>query len=107
MMLEFQKEIILPEDVLVFSDQAFGSGSVTIQNGTGNFTFETATQPNQPIGMLPEGFTVNPRTIIVSFEMSDRDQLNQIKIPFVRFSQQDQMMIPLIELGALVAQAVG
>jgi len=65
----------------------------------GNLGGQTTGEPNESLGMACEGFEIGARLIVESFEMSVRNQLEQVLVSLEVFGQDAQMKVVFTVLG--------
>ena len=58
----------------------------------GHFALQTATEADQPLGVLREQVLVNPRPVVEPFRIPGGHELDQILVPLVRLREQHQVV---------------
>src|SRR4030067_870221 len=89
--LEFDKKPSALEDLAIFLCGLEGFLHLPPARQDGNLSFEASAEANQTLVIFAQKFLIDPRLIIESFEMSETDQFNEVKIACPIFDQKGEM----------------
>ncbi len=93
MVLEFQKEVILAEQLLHFQSGLFGFFIVAGEEKLGNLTGQARRKGDQSLMMGGKEFFVNAGLMIKALGKRAGNEFNQVFIADLIFTQQHQMAI--------------
>jgi hypothetical protein len=72
--VQFHEEVFLPEDIPVGGGEFPGTGFVVRKNGLIDLPLEAPAKPDNPLPVLREQLLVDPRLVVHSVEMGDRNK---------------------------------
>ncbi len=78
--LKFQVEVPRPEDLGILEGAASRSLEVVAQDVTGDFPFEAAGEPDEPLAVPAQELLVDARLVVKSLEGSRRDKLHEVLV---------------------------
>ena len=93
MILQFQKVIALPENIEIFQRDLLRLLIGYIQNISGYLPCQTCARCNDALAVFPQKLLIHTRLIIKPFGKAIGNQLNQIMVALIIFSQKNQMII--------------
>ena len=103
MILNLQEEIISAKDAAVLTHQRIGKLHVPTQNRLRYLSCHTGRQGNQPFMEAPKKLLIDARLIIISLDVGEGYELNQIAIAAFIFCKQNQMIVSrAVYLGTLL-----
>ena len=93
MILDFEKEVVLAEDVQVFAGDFCRAGKVVVEKAGGRFALQTCGHSDKPVMMHGEDLLVYPGLVVETFEMCGGDECHQIRIPGAVCRKQNEMRV--------------
>ncbi len=106
-LLEFEEEVVLAEQVVVPVQAAAGGLDLTLADEPRHFGRHAAGGADQPLGVAGQEILVDARIIIEPLQLSRRSDLEQVLITGLIFCQQEQMGGAPVFLGVVVLHAAG
>ncbi len=91
--LQFQEEILLPEQVGVFVGEP---ARVVVTIGEQRFVdvaAQAGRERDQALGMAREQVLIDARLVVEAVEVTGGDQLDEVAVAFLVFAQQHQMVV--------------
>ena len=107
MILEFQKKMILSEDVLKFQGRLFCPLIIAFKELPLNIAGQAGAGGDDPAAELSQQLPVYTGLVIESFRKRTGDDSDQVFVAIVILCQQDEMPPPLILFGIPVKTASG
>ena len=104
MILQFQEEIALAENLLVLQRDLFALVVHAAHQITRYFPRKAGAQRNDALVVLLQNFLIDTRFVIVTLHKARRDDLDQIGIADVVFRQQHQMIVSVLTAGILTVK---
>ena len=93
--LQFQEEILLAEQVGVFVGQAAGVFVTIGQQRFVDIAAQARRERDQAFGMARQQVLIDARLVVKTFQIAGGDQLDQVAITFLVFAQQHQMVVAI------------
>ncbi len=81
--LDLEKEMFLPENLLVFPDRFAGSLEIASEEFVGDFALKAGAHPDQAASVFPEEFLVDPGFVVEAFSVTSGGELHQVLVPLV------------------------
>ena len=91
--LYFEKEMILPEYRHILTNQGICPHIVPAQNRLWNLPCNTGRERNDPFMVLSQKFFINTWFIIISLDVSEGYELNQIAVAGFVLGKENQMIV--------------
>ena len=95
MVLQFEKEIVLAEQVCIFVSQPARIFVLIGQQRLVHIAAQAGRQRDQALGVAREQIFIDARLVIEAFEIACRDQLGEVAIAFLVFAEQDKMVVTI------------
>ena len=102
--LDFDEQVVLAENVLQTSGLLHGTFFVAIENGLKNMATQTTGGGNEPGRVFLEQFPVDAWLVVIALEKRKAGQLNEVAVALIVFSQQREVVVLLA--SALVDASV-
>ena len=93
MVLQFQEEILLAEEIHVIEREFLGVHVAVFKQCLVDVAEQAARERNQAFGIARQQLLINARLVIKTFQVTGGDQAQQIAITFLVFAQQHQVIV--------------
>ncbi len=103
MILNFQKEIALAENILIRVRQAAGFVVAIGHQRFVDVAAQAGRERDDPSGMLRQQIFIDARLVIEALQKASGNQLNQVAIALLVFAEQHQMVVAIRIRARLVA----
>ena len=94
--LHFQEQVVLVENVQVFPHGRAGPFLVPAQDGLGDFALDTGCQADDAFVVLPQDILVDAGLAVEPVDVAQRDQMGKVAVAFIVLGQQNQMVAGLL-----------
>ena len=101
--LEFQIEIVRPEDLGVFQGHLARVLFLIAHEQGGDFPLEAAREPDQTLVVLPQDLLVDPGLVVKAFKIGQGNQLHQVLVAGEVLCQQHQVIVAIVIAVAAAA----
>ena len=101
-LLQFHKETVAAEHVIIPVQAAHCFLGLGFEQGARDLCRHAAGGADQSLGMRGQEIVIDAREIIEAFQLGSRGDLEQVAIPRLIFSQQQQVGRGAVEFGILV-----
>ena len=91
--LNFQKVIVLAEDIDVFLYQPFGFILVVLDKGLRHIARDTGGQADNALVILAQQLHIHPGLVVHALDIGQRHELDEVLIARLIFCQQNQMVV--------------
>jgi hypothetical protein len=95
MVLDFQKKVVLPENVRVGVRHPPGVLVLIRQQRLRNVPAQARRQRDEPFRVLRQQVQIDARLVIEPLEVPRRDQLDEVPIPLLVLAQQNHVVVPV------------
>ena len=94
--LHFQEQVLLVENVQVFPHSRAGPLLVPTQDGLGNFPLDTGRQADDAFVILAQDILVDAGFAVEPVDVAQRDQMGKVAVSLIVLGQQNQMVAGLL-----------
>src|SRR5262249_40400785 len=99
LVLNFDEEPILTEDLQIFSGRLSRRTVMFMDQFGANFTTQTGRKTDEPFAMLRQELFVDSRLVVKTLEIAMRYELYQVLVSSIVLAKQNQVMVGFFALG--------
>ena len=93
LVLNFEKEIVLAENVAVGRGRIPRRVVLLFHQALGDFAFQAAGEPDQSLGVFGQKFLADAGLVVEAVQRSFRGDLGQVAVAFFVFGQHQQVVV--------------
>ena len=101
--LHFEKEVIAAEDVRVFVSESFRLVVLVVDDGFVDVAAQAGRHGDQSFGVPRQQILIYTRFVVEAIEIAGRDKVDEVLVAFLRFAEQNQVVIAVGIGAGLVA----